>query len=103
VDGQFARVFGTSASAPVVGAMLSNINDARLALGKPPLGFINPALYSDRFVSAYNPLTSAYKDITNGTNPGCGTQGFSAVSGWDPVTGLGTPKFPVLLAKFLTL
>ena len=28
-------------------------------------------------------------DITNGTNPGCGTEGFEAVEGWDPVTGLG--------------
>lgn len=24
-----------------------------------------------------------------GTNPGCNTLGFSAVPGWDPVTGLG--------------
>jgi tripeptidyl-peptidase I len=96
VDGAFSRVFGTSASAPVVGAMITNINDARLAIGKKSLGFINPALYSAKFASAYN-------DITNGTNPGCGTQGFNATKGWDPVTGLGTPRFPILLAKFLTL
>lgn len=54
VDGAFSLVFGTSASAPVVGAMLSNINDARLALGKGPLGFVNPALYSSAFSGAYN-------------------------------------------------
>jgi hypothetical protein len=34
-------------------------------------------------------------DITNGTNPGCGTAGFSAARGWDPVTGLGTPALKV--------
>jgi tripeptidyl-peptidase-1 len=96
VDGQFARVFGTSASSPVVGALLTSINDARLALGKKPIGFINTALYSPGFADAFN-------DITNGTNPGCGTEGFSAVKGWDPVTGLGTPRFPILLAKFLSL
>jgi tripeptidyl-peptidase-1 len=55
-----------------------------------------PALYSPSFASAYN-------DITNGTNPGCGTLGFNATKGWDPVTGLGTPRFPILLAKFLLL
>ncbi|KAH9956137.1 hypothetical protein BGW80DRAFT_1187757, partial [Lactifluus volemus] len=33
--------------------------------------------------------------ITSGSNPGCGTQGFSAVAGrqWDLVTSLGTPDF----------
>jgi hypothetical protein len=34
-------------------------------------------------------------DITNGTNPGCGTAGISAARGWDPVTGLGTPELKV--------
>ncbi|KAI9438396.1 subtilisin-like protein [Lactarius psammicola] len=32
-------------------------------------------------------------DIISGNNPGCGTDGFSAITGWDPVTGLGTPDF----------
>lgn len=36
VNGQFQSVFGTSASAPVIAAMISNINDARLAMGKKP-------------------------------------------------------------------
>lgn len=43
------------------------------------------------------------QDITSGSNPGCETRGFTATSGWDPVTGLGTPNFPVLLEKFLAL
>lgn len=38
-----------------------------------------------------------------GTNPGCDTVGFSAVSGWDPVTGLGTPNFPKMLKYYLSL
>jgi tripeptidyl-peptidase I len=33
-----------------------------------------------------------------GSNPGCGTNGFSAKSGWDPITGLGTPNFAKLKA-----
>ncbi|KIJ16061.1 hypothetical protein PAXINDRAFT_76234, partial [Paxillus involutus ATCC 200175] len=35
-----------------------------------------------------------FRDITNGTNPGCGTLSLSAAEVWDPVTGVGTPNFP---------
>jgi tripeptidyl-peptidase I len=41
--------------------------------------------------------------ITTGSNPGCGTNGFAAVKGWDPVTGLGTPDFTKLLDVFMAL
>ncbi|KAH9035171.1 subtilisin-like protein [Lactarius deliciosus] len=36
-------------------------------------------------------------DITSGSNPGCNTDGFSAVPGWDPVTGLGSLDFERLV------
>ncbi|KNZ59480.1 uncharacterized protein VP01_1722g3 [Puccinia sorghi] len=84
VEGKFGLVYGTSASAPVVASMLAMINDARTKLGKKPIGFINPALYSSRFNKSFN-------DITKGTNPGCDTAGFSAVPGWDPVTDRNNP------------
>ncbi|KII91521.1 hypothetical protein PLICRDRAFT_105438 [Plicaturopsis crispa FD-325 SS-3] len=96
VAGNFSLVYGTSASAPVVGAILTMVNDARITIGKKPIGFINPTIYSDSFASAFN-------DITSGGNQGCGTAGFTATEGWDPVTGLGTPNFPKLLAKWLLL
>uniref|UniRef100_A0A4W6FQY7 Tripeptidyl-peptidase 1 n=1 Tax=Lates calcarifer TaxID=8187 RepID=A0A4W6FQY7_LATCA len=38
-------VSGTSASTPVVGGMLSLVNDHRLLKGLPTLGFLNPRLY----------------------------------------------------------
>ena len=38
VDGSFTLIYGTSASAPVVGAIITLINDARIALGKGPIG-----------------------------------------------------------------
>lgn len=60
--------------------MLNMINEKRFDAGKGPVGFVNTALYE-------NP--GVLNDIQNGKNPGCGTDGFSAVSGWDPVTGLG--------------
>ncbi|KAF9553992.1 hypothetical protein CPC08DRAFT_208677 [Agrocybe pediades] len=96
VGGRFSRIYGTSAAAPVIGAILTMINDARITIGKSPVGFINPVIYSERFSSALN-------DITSGKNDGCGTSGFAAVPGWDPVTGLGTPSFPKLLERWLDL
>ncbi|EIM82805.1 uncharacterized protein STEHIDRAFT_149190 [Stereum hirsutum FP-91666 SS1] len=89
-------VFGTSASSPVVGSIIALINDARIAAGKGPVGFINPAIYSTDFAGAFH-------DITNGTNQGCGTVGFTAVKGWDPVTGVGTPNMTALMPLFLAL
>ncbi|KAI0342432.1 subtilisin-like protein [Trametopsis cervina] len=96
VGGEFVIVSGTSAASPIVATLLSAVNDARLAIGKKPIGFINPVIYSAEFQDAFN-------DITHGDNPGCGTDGFSATKGWDPVTGLGTPDFPKLLEKWLAL
>ena len=64
------------------------MNDARIAAGLPSLGFLNPWLYKKGF--------KGLNDIIGGNNPGCGTSGFTAVKGWDPVTGLGTPNFGLL-------
>ncbi|EGO26346.1 hypothetical protein SERLADRAFT_436157 [Serpula lacrymans var. lacrymans S7.9] len=96
IDGNFSLVYGTSASTPVVGAILTMVNDARIAAGKSTIGFINPAIYSSDFSDAFN-------DITTGSNPGCGTPGFTSAPGWDPVTGLGTPNFFKLLERWLDL
>ncbi|EPS94928.1 hypothetical protein FOMPIDRAFT_1025983 [Fomitopsis schrenkii] len=96
VQGEFYLVYGTSASSPVSAAIFSAINDARLAIGKSTIGFINPTIYSSLFKDAFN-------DITSGSNPGCGTNGFYAQPGWDPVTGVGTPNFVKLLALYLAL
>lgn len=94
IDAKFGLVYGTSASTPTVASVFVLINQARLDAGKSPIGFVNPVLYA-------NP--QALNDVISGSNPGCGTQGFSANAGWDPITGLGTPNFPKLLATFLAL
>jgi len=78
IEGRARRVDGTSASSPVFGAIIAAINNARFDAGKGAVGFINPVLYR-------NP--DVLNDITAGNNVGCGTNGFSAVPGWDPVTG----------------
>jgi len=82
LNGDEYSVNGTSAAAPIVASIL---NDHLLSEGKAPLGFLNPLLYGGGRVGL--------NDITSGSNPGCGTRGFPAVPGWDPVTGLGTPDF----------
>lgn len=45
-QGQRVYQDGTSASAPIVAAMITRVNEARLAIGKSPVGFINPILVS---------------------------------------------------------
>ncbi|KAH9062408.1 subtilisin-like protein [Lactarius vividus] len=81
---------GTSASVPVVAGIISLLNDYLISQGEVPLGFLNPWLYGTGM--------SGLTDITSGSNPGCNTDGFSAIEGWDPVTGLGTPDFQRLLS-----
>ncbi|EIW61051.1 family S53 protease [Trametes versicolor FP-101664 SS1] len=90
VGGRTEGVDGTSCASPTLAAIISLLNDRLIAAGKSPLGFLNPFLYSAAGAAA---LT----DITSGSNPGCGTNGFPAKAGWDPVTGLGTPNFAKLL------
>jgi tripeptidyl-peptidase-1 len=87
-------VSGTSAAAPTFAGVVSLLVAARVKAGKPALGFLNPFLYQQ---------ADAFGDITAGFNPGCGTAGFAALEGWDPLTGLGTPDFPKLLAAVQNL
>ena len=85
---------GTSASTPVFATVIHRINNERMAAGKGPVGFINPVLYA-------NP--QVLNDVVEGRNVGCESDGFEAVSGWDPVTGLGTPNFERMRALFMEL
>ena len=94
LNGGWALIGGTSLAAPVWAAVLTLVNEERLALGKKPVGFVNPVLYAHPEV---------FNDITSGSNPGCGTEGFPAAEGWDPVTGLGSPNYPKLVALFKNL
>jgi tripeptidyl-peptidase-1 len=101
---------GTSASAPVWAAVVGLLNDARLRLGKPALGWLNPLVYT------YG--SRVLTDITTGYSTGCnrvnnthfgGPPGivpgarWNATEGWDPVTGYGTPDFEKLKALVLSL
>lgn len=92
-----------SAAAPTFASVIANLNSARLSRHQPPLGFLNPFIYS----VGYKGLT----DIVNGGSTGCtGIDIYSrlptpivpyaswnATPGWDPVTGYGTPNLQKLL------
>lgn len=90
--GEFQDFAGTSASCPVVAAVFALLNEKRLAAGGKPLGFLNPFLYQ---TAAKSP--QAYTDIVAGTNKADCPDGFDAIAGYDPVTGVGTPVFAELL------
>jgi kumamolisin len=80
VDGTSAVYGGTSAVAPLWAALIARLAQS---LGTP-LGLVQPKLYL---------ATAGFRDITSGDNGA-----FSAGKGWDPCTGLGSPKGSELLA-----
>ena len=81
-DGEQGVVGGTSAVAPLWAGLIARLNQK---LGTP-VGFLNPLLYGQ----AANQNT--IKDITTGNNDITGKiGGYSAGTGWDACTGLGTP------------
>jgi subtilase family serine protease len=69
---------GTSAGAPQWAALMARVNGARAAAGASTEDDANEDLYG--FLN-----TSAFRDITSGSN------GFSCTPGWDYVTGIGSP------------
>lgn len=82
IAGERIRMGGTSSAAPMWAALLARLN---ACLGSR-IGWITPLLYRDAF-------RSALTDITSGDN---GT--WACCRGWDPLTGLGTPRGDLLLA-----
>jgi tripeptidyl-peptidase-1 len=72
VRGKQTVLSGTSAATPLWGAIITRINEERLAAGKSTVGFINPVLYKN---------ADAMTDIIGGENDGCDFQGFPAVKG----------------------
>ncbi|HLI82339.1 MAG TPA: S53 family peptidase [Bryobacteraceae bacterium] len=81
VDGKNMVIGGTSAVAPLWAGLIALMNQH---LGRP-VGFLNPAIYQIG--------ESVFRDISNGNN------GYwSAKSGWDACTGLGSPNGAALLS-----
>ena len=87
---------GTSQSSPTFAGIFTQIIDARLNKGLPPLGPLGPRIYQ---VAAAHP-GEAFEDVTEGNSRTSCSNGFPATKGWDPTTGWGRPIWPGLLKHF---
>jgi subtilase family serine protease len=90
--GCFTGVGGTSLSAPRWAGFLALANQQ---IDGPPIGFLNPTIYTLGQGTNYN---SDFHDITSGNNFNSGSPNmFTAVTGYDLVTGWGSPNGHSLL------
>lgn len=93
----FAIFGGTSAGSPQWAALIA-IADQKAGLN---LGLMNPALYQ---IAQSHPLYAAsFFDITTGNNSFLGVPGFTAGTGWDAATGLGSPNNAQLIDNLIQI
>lgn len=89
--GCYEGAAGTSFAAPRWAGFMALVNEQAVANGGRTVGFINPTLYAIGRGSA-STYAANFHDITSGTNRCCDQPVFyEAVSGYDLVTGWGTP------------
>lgn len=81
---------GTSFAAPMWAGYIALVNQQLAANGKGTIGFINPTIYQQNVGSQY---AADFHDITSGTSGS-----YSAVTGFDLVTGWGSPNSGLLAA-----
>lgn len=79
---------GTSYAAPRWAGYLALANQQNVANHSTTLGYLNPLIYPIGFGASYD---SNFHDITSGSN------GYPAVTGYDMVTGWGSPNGPTLI------
>ena len=79
---------GTSFAAPMWAGYIALVNQKLVSEGKATIGFLNPTIYSENQTSEY---ATDFHDITSGKSGS-----YSAVTGFDLVTGWGSPK-PALI------
>ncbi len=67
------------------------VNNVRLAAGRPSLGWLNPLIYAN---------SACFNDVSDGSVNNCyaKSEGFAALSGWDAATGMGSPNYACLAA-----
>jgi kumamolisin len=84
---------GTSFAAPMWAGYIALANQ-QLAASGDKVGFINPTIYSQNATSAY---ATDFHDVTSGTSGS-----YSAVKGYDLVTGWGSPNGSGLISALDT-
>lgn len=91
--GAWTPIWGTSSSTPFSSATMALIAAEQRAAGQPPLGFLNPWLYS-----LGGAQSGAFFDVVQGSNDindnGC----CRAKPGYDRASGIGSPNFARLAA-----
>ncbi len=120
---------GTSLSSPLFAGVLALVNQARFELGRPSVGFVNPALYAVAAIGGTGP-GSPIVDVKAPKSPTAVLRGYISnphelrvvtmnstldgktviegvdtslrtTPGYDNVTGLGTPWVPALIDSLL--
>jgi kumamolisin len=81
---------GTSFAAPMWAGFVALVNQQLASQGKKTIGFLNPTIYAQNVTSGYG---TDFHDITSGTSGS-----YSAVTGYDLVTGWGSPKSALITA-----
>jgi len=84
-------VGGTSCSAPQWAGLIAIADQ----MAGSDLGYINPALY--KVAADPTKYATDFFDVTIGNNQTTSIPGYPASTGWDAVTGLGTPNAAHLL------
>ncbi len=87
---------GTSASSPQWAGLIAIADQ----MAGRDLGYINKGLYT--VASDPGKYTNDFHDVTTGSNQTSSIPGYSARTGWDEVTGLGTPDAANLLPDLIT-
>ncbi len=81
---------GTSFAAPMWAGYIALVNQQLANNGQGTIGFINPTIYQQNVGSQY---ATDFHDITSGTSGS-----YSAVTGYDLVTGWGSPNSGLIAA-----
>jgi subtilase family serine protease len=80
--------WGTSESTPIWAGYMALVNELAAKAGVPSVGYANPALYSVASSSSYD---QNFHDVVSGCAPDSAGDTNCAGTGYDLVTGLGTP------------
>ena len=86
INGEDTVYGGTGAVAPLWAALVAILNQGL----NTRIGSINPLLYTR--------ASTAFHDITSGNNDTTGNGNYSAATGWDACTGLGSPDGKKILS-----
>jgi hypothetical protein len=100
-NGTGAIYFGTSIAAPMWAGFTALANEQASAIGRPPLGSLNPLVYA---IGTNATNATAFHDITSGNDTNAGSPNrFFAVPGYDLCTGWGTPAGSNLINTLVAL